>query len=320
MIKRFCLFLLLVVQSLFSFHDEELEKLWSSITDINHPTVEEYQAIEQYLREGERPYLAPFGDHDRVQRIRGLQLIGPNNELPLFEQHSLNVTQETEGRCILIYASYNGIYPDKARNLLTELGTCGYSGHVLIRIGGFPDLEQGGLKLCHVPYAFKVAFLKEAQRLGYKEVLWLDTALHPLTDLELIFKTIKEKGYFFTNVGLLSDNRSTHLSSAAQELGIAAEQYHSIPHISSSIIGLNLLNGRAVRLLKSWHEAAEKVYPFITCWPEELSLSIIAWRLQCKPYGWFGNNVCAAHELNMPDVRQRPLQFYIDPIRRKDEG
>jgi len=315
MIKKIFLLLFITFHPLYPFQDNELVELWSSIADVTNPTIEEYKAIEKYLKDGKRAYLEPLAYHDRFIRIRNLHLIGTNNEMPIFEKHSFNINEKSKNRCIVLFASYNGIYPNKARKLLAELEECGYSGHVLLRIGGFPNLENGGLKICYVPYAFKVAFLKEAQWLGYGEILWLDTAMHPLTNLELIFSEIKEKGYFFTDVGFLSDNMSTHLPEAAASLAITTDHYSQIPHISSGVFGVNMENDKAVQLLENWFAETENVIPYITCWPEELSLSVIAWRLQCKPYSWFGNCVCGEHELQMPIIRQRPLQFYIDPIR-----
>lgn len=313
--KQLVGFLLLLFHSLHAFEDSELVELWSSIGDITHPTFEEYKKIEDYLKNGERPYLKPLEHLDRLARIRNFKLVGASHEMPIFETHSFNVSERSKNRCILLFASRNGIYPDKARKTLAELSRSGYSGHVLLRIGGFPNLPNGGLKLCHVPYAFKVAFLKEAQLLGYKEILWIDTALHPLTDLETIFAVIRERGYFFTSVGNLSDNSTTHLPEAAASLSVTRDLYDRIPHISSSMIGFNMNSPRAVQLIDAWLREAENVYSFITCWPEELSLSVIAWRRQLKPYSWFGNCVCGEHELTIPAVRQRPLQFYIDARR-----
>ena len=312
---KFCVFLVLLSRSLYSFHDTELMQLWSSIEDITTPTLEEYKGIEKYLKEGDRAYLKPLAFHNRYPLIRNLQLIGVDDEMPVFEEHRVNIDAESENRCIVLYGSYNGIYPEKARNLLSELRKCGYRGHVLLRIGGFPNISNGGLKICHVPYAFKIAALQEAERYGYEQILWLDTALHPITNLEMIFNTIQEKGFFFTSVGFLSDNRKTHLVQAAFSLGITTDHYDKIPHISSSILGLNMKNLQAVQLLKNWVVEAENVYPFITCWPEELSLSVIAWRLGCQPIGWFGNYVCIEHEFGTLQVRLRPLQFYIDARR-----
>lgn len=313
--KKIVWFLLFLSRALYAFEDAELARLWSLIPDITHPTLEDYRNIEHYLSQGKRPYLEQLTDLDRLIRIRHLRLVGQGGQMPLFEVHSLNLQKNSARRCVLLYASYNGIYPQKAYRALEDLRRCGYSGHVLLRIGGFPNLDHGGLKICHVPYAFKVAFFKEAQRLGYKEVLWLDTAMHPLTDLEEIFSIIEQKGHFFTEVGFLSDNRNTHLPAAAASLQVTTDLYSIIPHLSSSVMGFNMEHPKSVRLIDDWLEAAERVYPFITCWPEELSVSIIAWRMNLKPHTWFGNCVCGAHELGMPVVQKRPLQFYIDPIR-----
>ncbi len=309
-------FLLFLSNAVYAYQDDELAKLWSSIVDVTHPSLEEYKNIEKYLKDGERNYLAPIAHHNRMPLIRRFQLVGPNNEMPIFETHHCKIKEKTKQRCVLIFGSYNGIYPNKARRLLSDLNKCGYSGDVLIRIGGFPNLPNHGLKLCHVPYAFKVAFLKEAQLLGYKEVLWLDTAMHPLTNLEEVFSSIKEKGYFFTEVGVLSSNHNTHLPGAAASLNIPLSLYDQIPHISSSMIGLNMENPLSVQLMEDWLKEAENVSSFMTCWPEELSLSVIAWRLNYKAYSEYGNCVCGEDELQQLSlILHRPLLFYIDTLR-----
>lgn len=317
--RKFALVFFIATKLFASFYDEELEQLWSQIEDINHPTLEEYQLIDRYLSMGARPYLDLLRKADppcpeRLKRILDLKLIGPENEMPLFETHAIHVNEFTKKRCIVLYGSYNGIHPEKAKNLLFEIKNCGYSGHVLLRIGGFPNAPFGGLKICHVPYAFKVAFLQEAKWLGYRQVLWIDLALHPISDFEEVFSEIEEKGCCFTYVGTLQDNVSTHLPKAAKALGITLDLYDQIPHLSSSIIGLNLENGHALRLLETWYKATESVYPSLTWWPEELSLSVAAWRSGCMPFTWFGNLVCTESEQSQ--LEERPtVQFYLDSVR-----
>ncbi len=204
-------FLLLVIPFLTAYEDEELKCLWEQVSDIYHPRLEDFQLIQDYIMYGKRPYLDPLRDMAknetqkmRVNRICDFQLIGPNNEMPVFEIHRLNEHEQTNHRCVLIFASYNERdlpYPEYARNIIKELSLVGYSGHVLMRIGGFPNLSQGSLKYCYVPYAFKVAFFQEARSLGYKEILWVDCAMHPLRDLENIFFKIKNTGCFFISPG-----------------------------------------------------------------------------------------------------------------------
>ncbi len=315
-------FIFFIAANLFAlFQDEELEQMWSMIEDINHPTLEEYQLIENYLSAGKRTYLDDLRKsdqikthHERLNLILKFKLLGPNQTMPFYKKFDFNITELTERRCIVLFSSANGIYPTKLKKLLKEIEDCGFSGHVLVRIGGFPNTEFGGMKICHVPYSFKVAFLQEAKRLGFKEILWIDLAIHPLNDFETVFSEIQSKGYFFTNVGTLWDNSPTHLPNAAKVLNINPDQYSQIPHISSSMIGLNMENMQAIELLETWYRETEKVYPYITWWPEELSLSVIAWRLGCKPFIRFGNWVCGESE--QFQLENRPtIQFYIDALR-----
>jgi len=300
------------------YHDEELDRLWSAIDDINHPTLKEYHLIEEYLQSGKRTYLDELRstgtNKDRLNRILEFRLVSPKNVMPISETYSFNIDEYSNGKCIILYGSTNGIYPEKAKLLLSEIEDCGYSGHVLLRIGGFPNTPFGGLKICHVPYAFKVAALQEAKELGFKEILWIDLAIHPMKDFEKIFWEIEQTGYFFTYVGSLQDNSPTHLPKAARALGIDTDVYDQIPHISSAMIGLNMENKQALQLLDNWYRETENLYPCMTFWPEELSLSVVAWRLGCKPYTWLGNVLCT--EGQRFQLENRPtVEFYIDSSR-----
>lgn len=295
----------------------ELGNLWSSLEDIFHPTLEDYKKIDQHLRL-ERNYLHfPFDpkQESRLNVIMGFQLLGSKEEMPLFEKYSFNVTEDTKNRCILLYASQNGIYPEKARHLLFELKEKKFSGHVLLQIGGFPNTENGGLKFCHIPYAFKACFLLHAKLLGYKEVLWLDLSIHPLSNFEMFFSEIQKRGYFFTMVGSLQENARGHTQSAALSLGISPGHYSEIPHISSAILGFDLNNPTGEQLLMDWLKEMERVSPCITWFPEELSLSVIAWRRKCQPFYFFENIVCKESERYYLPRHLKTIEAFIDSRR-----
>ncbi len=191
MIKKF-LFFCLIFKLSASFQDAEFDLVCSLIGNINCPCFEEYRLIENYLNNGDRSYLDVLRRSDQVETYQGrlkcisnFRLVSPGDQPPLFEHRIVN--EGRTNRCILLYASSNGIYPDKARKLLREIENSGYSGHLLLRIGGFPNVANGGLKICDVPYAFKVAFLQEAKLLGFKKILWIDLAIHPLDGFEALF-------------------------------------------------------------------------------------------------------------------------------------
>lgn len=322
--KKISLILLtLLCITVHSFYDAELERVWNAVSDINNPTLEDYRLFENYLSTARRSYLdffRPEAQKGNAKFIRFFEFkfIGDSGEQPIFEKHVFNVDEEDKERCILLYASYNGIYPTKVRKILSEIKQSGYRGHVLVRIGGFPNTAHGDLKICHVPYAFKVAFFREAYHLGYKNILWNDSAMHPLTDYAFTFKEIDEKGYFFTTIGTLKRNASLHNLQAARSLGIYAEDYDKIFHISSGIFGLNMKKNEAKQLLESWYLETQRVYPCMTLYPEELILSVLAWRLHCVPYYWFFHFVCEEKEFNNLKVpiseliSDRHLNFFLD--------
>ncbi len=113
---------------------------------------------------------------------------------------------------------------------------------------------------------------------------------------------------------MLADNGASHLPQAATALGISPDLYDRIPHISSSMIGLNMENEKASLLLESWYRETGKGYPCLTWWPEELSLSAIAWQLGCPPTLPFGDFVCMESEQFQLETRPK-VAFYLDAQR-----
>lgn len=294
-----------------------LKHLWSSIEDPNNPTWEEYKRIDGYLRE-KRDFLEPISLYDegrRLSHFSEFQLLGPHDEMPLFEKHSFRVTEKTKHRCLLIYASGNGDYGKKASQLLKNLQEIGYSGHVLMRVGGFPDAEHGGLKLCHIPYAFKLQFFKEAERLHFKEVLWLDLSMHPLTDLDMIFSEIQRNGYFLLKISSLLENKEKFLKSAAESLSVSYEEYSNIPHISSALLGLDLSSAKALELLSFWEMYTKEPLACVTWHPDDLSLSVAAYRSRCTPFCWYGKIVCAKDEVEWLTLQRPSIQVYFEKVK-----
>ena len=188
--RFFILLLIFSFRPAWSYTDPELERLWNSISDMANPTLEDYRMIESHLRNGDRSYLERLRTtwefyhpdlgsflNGRLEQRRNFKLIGSNGEAPVFEIHQMNPTEETKDRCILIYASYNNSYPRKLRNIVEELRERGFSGTVMIRIGGFPNLSEGGLQFCPFFGVWKNEFIKEAIRMGFTKKRWINANL-----------------------------------------------------------------------------------------------------------------------------------------------
>lgn len=284
---RFICIFIFAIRSIYPYVDEELLELWASISNLTEPTLTDYRLIESYLQHGKRPYLedlpesswSNIGDevNIRVSIMREFRLVGPNGEMPIFEVHHLNVSEETKDRCICIYGSYNPPYPQKVYQILNELRENGYSGTVMIRIGGYPNLSHGGLKSSPFHGRWKLEFFKEARRMGYKKIIHLDTHVHPLCDLDPVFKAMDETGGFFYGHGPWLDINENFLEFAPY-LKVPYENIDQIHFISGCVLGLNFENKQMVKLFDEWDDRMQYVDRFYCIGLEEITFMALAWK------------------------------------------
>src|SRR5690606_8147177 len=122
--------------------------------------------------------------------------------------------------------------------------------HFFYRIGGWPDLESGSLTLAHVPYAFKPCLFREAAKLGYRKILWLDVSIRPMKSLDYVFHTLEEQGYFFYPSGTNLAPFCTQ--QAADFFGITAEEARKMPSLAGGIVGLNVEHSAGQQVLEMW--------------------------------------------------------------------
>src|SRR5271167_2782483 len=96
-------FWIMIFQSLYSYTDPELEALWDSLSDVCNPTLQDYKLVENYFKhgkfiplqmevEGTARNLGIRLDDFRIKQRRNWKFIGPNEEMPIFEWHKLNLT------------------------------------------------------------------------------------------------------------------------------------------------------------------------------------------------------------------------------------
>ncbi|NNM42782.1 MAG: hypothetical protein HKM07_00370 [Chlamydiae bacterium] len=311
--------------SVFSYEgEEEVERVFSKIKDLRSPTLEEYKQIQEFLRYGKREYLAPFylpikGENKtgigRARRV--IQLVSDQDEMPVFEINRL-VANKQNKNCILLYSSYDPMYAKRIDVLRTELRQKGFQGDILIRKGGYPYMNKEGIKLCHIPYSWKVAFFKEAIELGYKNILWIDLSLYPLKNLQEIFTLLEQKGHLCLSGGVNLDfgyKYGHHLDGAIHSLKISNAHLAQIPHITTTIVGFNADNPKSMKVISEWFEETKRVEPCMTLYPEELALSVVAWRNGLTPLMKHGLIVCVKE--NYHQRRHYPLWNFLQDLQFK---
>lgn len=257
------------------FHAES-SQIYSLIKDIKHPTLADYRLIQNYLSHGKRENLHLLGD--TVDGMRQFKILDAHQE-DLPKSHILYVNSKPSEieNCVLIYSSFNRNYPKGLERLVNQIKESDFKGHVLYQTGGWPNLEEGSLVLAHVPYAFKVCFFKEAQRLGYKRALWLDTALSPVVSLNTIFQMIKDKGYFvFGNSPHMCGTFMNPKAMAA--FGLTVEEASKIPCCSAGIFGVDFENEKAAKVIDLLYKAAQHKDAFFSRRSDQNALSIILYQ------------------------------------------
>lgn len=254
---------------------------YSHIKNINNPTKKELKILQEKILRYPRPILDKMPTTGFIPRE--FRFLGP----PPYEfgEHKLvlfNSNNFEKENCIIVYSSFNKNYPLGVKRLVDAIGKTDYVGHLYYRIGGWPNISNGDIRLVHVPFAFKPCFLKEIQQLGYKRVLWLDSSLLPAPgfSLNLIFQMIKKIGFFIlSNAHKIGPYMNEE---CANVFGLTLAETHKIHSCSAGIIGLDFSNHFACSLLDAWHKAAYDPFAFFSDRSDQNVLSILIHKMELE--------------------------------------
>ncbi len=179
------------------------------------------------------------------------------------------LTQINEGGdcCIVVFASYDGVYADQLKTMIPALEATGFNGHVLLMTGGFPNPTGEEIQYAGVPYSFKIFALLEAKKLGFGKALWLDAALYPLKNPEPIFDQIAKNGSFFE----CRKNGTRYLLPTTQQVLLKETgiDMYNTKSVRARVIGLNFNAPQIQDLISEYYRLVRLGTPFISCFPEE---------------------------------------------------
>jgi GR25 family glycosyltransferase involved in LPS biosynthesis len=266
---------------LFKKRPSEENQVYNGIKDIKNPTVADFRHVQSFLTGGRRESLTKLLDTEK--KLRSFRLIGETPETePQSGMVAVNADLEERENCLVLYASYNWHYPDGLWRIVKHVQQSDFRGHIRYWVGGWPNLEKGDLSLAHVPHGFKASCIKEAERLGYKRVLWLDCSILPLISLNTVFKMIQEKGYLavanYHPVGPYSNPE------AAAYFGFTQEETDKLLSCQSGFIGLDLTQQKGREIGNMFYEAAFDKSAYFTARSDQTVLSLILHRLKCTDF------------------------------------
>lgn len=281
--------------------------IYRQIQKITHPTLSDYRFVQNYLQNGKRDNLHYLGNMQAG--LRGVKLIGDSpEEIPSEGSIHMNCNIDDKENCVVLYSTFNRNYPQGLKRLLSHILNSDFKGHVLYRLGGWPDEKGGSLALAHVPYAFKPSFFKQAQREGFKRVLWLDSAVVPLVSLNEIFKMIEEKGYFIMgNSHQIGPYMTPY---AAAYFGLTLAQTHKIPSCSAGLFGLDLTQKKPKQLLDLWYQAAFDKDAYFSPRSDQNALSMLLYQFDFSDL----TDLSRMPHAEIDDPIQPDSLFYLDRI------
>lgn len=250
--------------------------VYKTLSSLTQPTREDLFKVQDYLSQGERSIICYLKDYE--PNARNLKIIGnAPEEQPQYGEIAVNCSETDRENCLIVYASFNKNYPRGLKRLVNFVKNSDFRGHILYRIGGWPNIEGGSLALAHVPYAFKVSFFKEAQAKGFKRALWLDTAILPIVSLNVIFDMIREDGYF--SMGNSHTVGPYMASPAINAFGLTLEEANHIPSCSAGITGVDFTTSVGKELIDGWYRAAQNKVAFFSPRSDQNVLSIILYSM-----------------------------------------
>lgn len=116
------------------------------------------------------------------------------------------------------------------------------------------DFPEGCPSHFDAPFAFKAYCFYAASRLGYTQILWMDSTCVAIRSLSPIFESIIQNGYV-----LFNNNYDQSLGQWISDEALAFNQMSredamTIPEIPCSVIGLDISSDIASSFLSQWHQ------------------------------------------------------------------
>jgi len=164
-----------------------------------------------------------------------------------------------EKKCVVSFADKAGDYQAKMKRLEESLKG-NFDGDFL----GFTDYKEIGCEPhSQIPYKFKPYSIQKAISLGYEQILWCDSPVVAIKNIQPVFDHIEKHGYcFFDNPGH-SLGKWTN-QKALDYFSMTREEALNVKMIMASCMGFNLpksLFDEAELFFKTYLGLADSLYP-----------------------------------------------------------
>lgn len=158
----------------------------------------------------------------------------------------------TATKPLIINCGVGGWYAAGSERLERSLIYHGYAGDMMFWRNEYPPNCPSHQEN---PYAFKIYAFREAIRLGYKVIMWLDCSFWAIKNPMPIFDIINDNGIFAFRSGYNCANTCTdHI---LEYNNFTRDQAEQLPEIATGIVGLNMDNPDGGRVFSLWEDMCD---------------------------------------------------------------
>jgi hypothetical protein len=164
---------------------------------------------------------------------------------------SIGKAHQKTRRCVISLGVGKKAFTDGLLRLEESLRRVGFEGDYIYWSDNLPE---GCPDHFETPFGFKTYCFFEAKRLGYEEVLWMDSTCVAIRPLNSVFSQIEKNGYiiFNNNYGQMMGQWCS--DEALAHNAISREQALTIPEIPCSALGFDLSSEIGLLFLEKWHQ------------------------------------------------------------------
>lgn len=180
--------------------------------------------------------------------------------------------------CFVCYASFDGPYFQFIEGTKEALQRVGFNGHFLYYTGGYPNPTGIEIKYAGVPYAFKIFMLRQAEKLGFQQALWIDSSLLPLKDPTPLFNHLKKQGCFFSG-SKTYPTKNKYIFPKTRKLLTKLTKTDVLDpatfYVNMAVFGLNFESPKTKKFIEKYYKMVELGSPFLSCFPEEFVITAL---------------------------------------------
>ena len=193
--------------------------------------------------------------------------------LPVVKLEKINAGGD---RCFVTAVPYLRQYPELALSKTEQLRKSGFNGYYLYFVGGYPNPTGNEIQYVGVPYSMKIFAMMEAQKRGFQNVIWLDSAAMPLRDPSPLFECLESAGAFIHGWGA-PPNYWTYVFPETKKLlmKLTGTDVTRSFYINSVVFGLRMNTPLTRDFIDQYHQMLKLGTPFLSCFPEECVFAAI---------------------------------------------